>query len=94
MQCASSTASSETPTSRSRSAVVPKSNRSGARYSSFTSPRVTRAMRSEISPEERVLFTKVAAMPRAVSASTWSFIREINGLMTTVSPGSTSAGIW
>jgi hypothetical protein len=70
MQCASSTASSDTPASRSRSAVDPKSNRSGATYSNLTSPRMARAKRSEICDDVSVLLTKVAGRPRAASAST------------------------
>jgi hypothetical protein len=41
-----------------------------------------------------VLFTKAAGSPRAVSASTWSFMSEMSGETTTVSPGSMSAGTW
>ena len=37
-------------------------------------------------------FRNVAAMPLACSASTWSFISEINGETTTVNPGRASAG--
>jgi hypothetical protein len=33
-----------------------------------------------------------AARPRAFNASTWSFISEMSGDTTTVSPGSISAG--
>ena len=94
MQCASSIASRDTPTSRSRSATDPTSNRSGATYSSFTSRRITRIMRSATSPLVSVLLTKVAGMPRVVSASTWSFMSEMSGLTTTVRPGSTIAGTW
>jgi hypothetical protein len=41
-----------------------------------------------------VLLTNAAGRPRAVSASTWSFMSEMSGLTTTVSPGSTRAGTW
>ena len=36
----------------------------------------------------------VAAMPRAASASTWSFISAISGEITSVTPPKQSAGIW
>ena len=77
-----------------RSAVLPKSKRSGATYSSLMSPRMARASRSEICDDVSVLLTNVAGSPRAVSASTWSFISEMSGEMTTVSLGSISAGTW
>ena len=49
-------------------------------------------MRSEICDGVSVLLTNVAGRPRAASASTWSFISEMSGEMTTVSLGSISAG--
>jgi hypothetical protein len=36
----------------------------------------------------------VAAMPRAASASTWSFISAMSGETTTVTPGKSTAGSW
>ena len=35
-----------------------------------------------------------ARMPAAFSALTWSCIKEISGEMTSVMPGSSSAGTW
>ena len=35
-----------------------------------------------------------AGMPAALSPLTWSCISEISGEITSVSPGSSSAGIW
>jgi hypothetical protein len=35
-----------------------------------------------------------AGTPHSVSASTWSFISEISGEITTASPGETMAGTW
>ncbi len=35
-----------------------------------------------------------ASIPRATSASTWSFMSEISGETTTVSPRTQSAGTW
>ena len=55
---------------------------------------MARASRSETCDDVSVLFTKVAGRPRAVSASTWSFISEMSGETTTVSLGSISAGTW
>jgi hypothetical protein len=94
MQCASSIASSATPMSRRRSAVFPKSKRSGATYSIFSSPRAARWKRSAACALLRVLLTNAAGRPRAVSASTWSFMSEMSGDTTIVSPGSSSAGTW
>ena len=41
-----------------------------------------------------VLFRYAARTPACVSDSTWSCIREISGEITSVTPGSSSAGIW
>ena len=87
-------ASSDTPAFLRVAAALLASNRSGATYSSFRSPRTARAIRSEICADDSVLLTKAAVMPRATSASTWSFISEMSGDTTTVSPGSSSAGTW
>jgi hypothetical protein len=37
---------------------------------------------------------KVAGRPTLSSVSTWSFISEMSGETTIVTPGSTSAGTW
>ena len=93
MQCASSTATSGGSSSRARAAKLPDSKRSGATYSSLYSPRaaLSRTRRSCAAVSE--LFMKAAGMPAALSAATWSFMREIRGETTSVTPGSSSAGI-
>ena len=53
-----------------------------------------RAWRSCRSDSGSELFTKVAGIPRAESASTWSFIRATSGEATTVVPSSNIAGSW
>ena len=53
-----------------------------------------RRMRSLRSDSVRVELMTVAAMPRASSCSTWSFISAISGETTTVTPGNSIAGSW
>jgi hypothetical protein len=51
-------------------------------------------MRSACSAGDRLLLIRVAGMPRRSRASTWSFIRAMSGLTTTVMPSMTMAGNW
>ena len=92
MQCASSTASIDTPISTSRCSVRPASSRSGERYNILSDPSRARAMRSATSLALNVLLTNAADTPFRSSASTWSFINEISGEITTVRPSRISAG--
>ena len=50
--------------------------------------------RSFCSGQLSVELITVAAMPRATSASTWSFISAIKGEITSVTPPKHRAGIW
>ena len=43
---------------------------------------------------ERELLRNAAGTPAFSSAITWSFIREMRGEITSVTPGSSSAGTW
>ena len=45
-------------------------------------------------PGGRLLLMYAAATPDALSAMTWSFISEMSGEITSVSPGMQIAGIW
>ena len=47
----------------------------------------------EYSEFESVLFIKVAGIPTSFKASTWSFIKEIRGEITIVTPEKINAGI-
>jgi hypothetical protein len=70
------------------------SKRSGATYRSFTAPRSAAISLVDCSSGESDELMKVAGTPAAASASTWSFISEISGLTTRVSPGRSIAGTW
>jgi hypothetical protein len=94
MQCASSTANSaigvRRRSARNRSFV----KRSGATYSSRSSPDAIRAPTAVASSRARLESSRADGIPRAASASIWSFISAIRGDTTTVSPSSRSAGSW
>ena len=94
MQWASSIARQSSLAASSRPSVRGISSVSGATYSSLTSPLRTRAMFSWYSWGDSVLLRNSAATPRALSCSTWSFIRAISGETTTVRPGKIKAGSW
>ena len=94
MQWASSTASSGTLMPVIALRNDGDLNRSGATYTSRYSPRRSAACRSCRSPSLNELLTKVAAMPRARSASTWSFISARSGETTMVVPSRSRAGSW
>ena len=80
------------PASRRRNPSASK--RSGATYSSLISPRSAASSRAVISPEGRVELMNVAGTPAASSASTWSFMSEMRGDTTRVTPGSSVPGTW
>ena len=66
--------------------------RSGAIYSSESELFFRLRYTSDISWLSCELFMNAADMPFSLAASTWSFIREISGLMTTVVPSIIFAG--
>ena len=70
------------------------SSRSGAAYKSLYSPWRAPDITLKYSSWERDEFMYAAGMPDCKSAPTWSFIREIRGDITSVSPGSIRAGSW
>ena len=79
------------PASRVKSAV---SRRSGATYSILYSPMPARWKVFSYSSGDSIELMHAAGMPMAVSAVTWSFISEMSGDTTSVSPFSISAGSW
>jgi hypothetical protein len=94
MQCASSTAKKASFVRFKRSRKLAMTRRSGATYSSFTSPRATAACRRRLSAGSSEEFTNVAATPSASSRSTWSFMSAISGETTTAMPSVSRAGSW
>ncbi len=92
-QCASSTATSEIGTREAKLRNRPVSKRSGATYSSLIRPCNAWASTMPCSSMSWVVLMNAAGMPKSFRASTWSRIREINGDITTVIPGSSVAGI-
>ena len=68
--------------------------RSGATYTSLNAPSFMPARRSLCSGKLRELLIMVAGIPLAARASTWSFIRAINGLTTRQTPSRHKAGSW
>ncbi len=94
MQCASSTASSRTPSRGRRSRKRAASKRSGATKSSRTRPCSAASSRASASARSSVEFTNVAGIPARSRWSTWSFMREMSGLTTSVRPDRTAAGTW
>ena len=94
MQCASSIAKNDTSIPSRYLNIFSVQSRSGATYSSFSSPRPIRFATRRCSTIDCELFTHAAEMPHSISASTWSFISEINGDTTTAKPGIVTAGAW
>ena len=75
-------------------AKLPARKRSGATYNRRSSPRTAARSRSARSSGPIELLMYAAATPRAVSASTWSFMSEMSGETTTTSFCSATAGSW
>jgi hypothetical protein len=94
MQCASSTATEASPSARRRSKKPSIIKRSGATKRSFVAPRSSDSCTARRSPTLCALVSIAAGTPFWSRPSTWSFISEISGLTTTVSPSRTSAGAW
>ena len=92
MQCASSTATSETRAARRNSSVPSVSSRSGAKYNSRKRPLRTSAVTCRRWAADSVLLANAAGTPQFRNASTWSFISEISGETTTANPGKHIAG--
>ena len=95
MQCASSIATSGTEAcgagrgSRGTRAAPARRRRASTR------PRRSGAIRAaHLAPVERRGQEGRASTPRACSAATWSFMSATSGEITTVVPGSSSAGSW
>ena len=68
------------------------SRRSGATYNSLYFPARIPRIVDENSASVSVLFRHTAGTPDAFSDATWSAISDINGEMTSVTPGRSSAG--
>ena len=69
-------------------------NRSGETYSRSSLPPANAPSTRDRSGPLSELLKNSAASPLALAASTWSFISEISGLMTTHVPASRCAGSW
>lgn len=82
----------EMGSSLARDKKLSVSKRSGATYSSLYVPSRAFLILSRTSEESSVLLISAAAIPMLTSASTWSFIKEINGEMTIVTPSNKRAG--
>ena len=94
MQWASSTATTGMVSAAASARKPGLASRSGAMYSSLYAPPRAFAMTSAISAVSSELFRQAAGTPACSSAATWSFISEISGEMTSVTPGRSSAGSW
>ena len=94
MQWASSTANRDILTPDSARVNDLALNRSGAMYASFSLPAARASNASDCLAQDCELFIMSAGIPRALRASTWSFISAMSGDITMVTPSSSMAGSW
>src|SRR5664280_3059081 len=93
IQCASSTANIDTFNLPSNLVKSAEFKRSGEIYNNFKVPFKLCSIISFYSWADNELLRNSAAIPFALSASTWSFINEIKGEITIVTPSNINAGI-
>ena len=94
MQCASSMAKKLMVMRPRVSMNHEPPRRSGAIYKIFTDPACSAFRISFCWENDWELLKNAAAMPLDNALSTWSFISEIRGLITTQVPASMQAGNW
>ncbi len=94
MQCASSIAKVRTPICFTRLRNPAVAMRSGEANTSRDSPAHAARSASRSSSGDIALLSCTAEIPLARKPSTWSFMSEINGEMTTVVSPRKTAGAW